>query len=230
MTTTEADKSGDDFLVLIEATRAEHVPRTVVDAQGCWVTMADGRRMLDMHGQYMCVGVGHGNERIRAALHEAVDGLDFVCELLSFDGRAKAAELLVTETMRGSDRFGGGRFVSSGSEAVEMAILIARLYTNRPAIVVSQASYHGWTTGAAAATTLPLPSKRVHGHANRRGPDHPHLSSRVPRRPGTPAPQQRSGDPSLCGGDRAHDPGGRGAERRGVHARDLQGRRRVPRP
>jgi taurine--2-oxoglutarate transaminase len=111
--------------------------------------------MLDMHGQYMCVGVGHGNERIRAALHEAVDGLDFVCELLSFDGRAKAAELLVTETMRGSDRFGGCRFVSSGSEAVEMAILIARLYTNRPAIVVSQASYHGWTTGAAAATTLP---------------------------------------------------------------------------
>jgi taurine---2-oxoglutarate transaminase len=145
----------DDYLLLIESTRDEHVPRTVVDAQGCWVVMADGRRMLDMHGQYMCVGVGHGNERIRAALHQAVDGLDFVCELLSYDGRARAAELLVTETMKGSSNFASCRFVSSGSEAVEMAILIARLYTNRPGIVVSQASYHGWTSGAAAATTLP---------------------------------------------------------------------------
>ena len=155
MTPAIASPKGDDYLLLIEATRDEHVPRSVVGAEGCWVIMADGRRMLDMHGQYMCVGVGHGNERIRRALHEAVDGLDFVCELLSYDGRARAAELLVTETTKGSSNFGGCRFVSSGSEAVEMAILIARLYSNRPGIVVSQASYHGWTTGAAAATTLP---------------------------------------------------------------------------
>jgi taurine--2-oxoglutarate transaminase len=150
-----AEPKGEDFVLLIEATREEHVPRTVVGAEGSWVVMDDGRRMLDMDAQYMCVGVGHGNERIRRALHEAVDGIDFVCELLSYDGRNRAAELLVTETMRGSPDFGGCRFVSSGSEAVEMAILIARLYTNRPGIVVSQGSYHGWTTGAAAATTLP---------------------------------------------------------------------------
>jgi len=155
MTTIGGTSHGDDYLLLIEATRGEHVPRRVIGAEGCWVVMEDGRRMLDMHGQYMCVGVGHGNERIRAALHQAVDGLDFVCELLSFDGRARAAELLVKETTKPSSNFGGCRFVSSGSEAVEMALLIARLYMNRPAVVVSQASYHGWTTGAAAATTLP---------------------------------------------------------------------------
>jgi taurine--2-oxoglutarate transaminase len=155
MTTRNERGKRDDYLLLVESTREEHDPRTVIGAEGSWVIMADGRRLLDMHGQYMCIGVGHGNERIRKALHDAVDGLDFVCELLSYDGRAKAAELLINETLRGSSNFGGCRFVSSGSEAVEMAILIARLYTNRPAIVVSQASYHGWTTGAAAATTLP---------------------------------------------------------------------------
>lgn len=36
-----------------------------------------------------------------------------------------------------------------------MALLVARTYMNRPTVVVSQASYHGWTTGAAASTTLP---------------------------------------------------------------------------
>jgi taurine---2-oxoglutarate transaminase len=147
--------SSDEYLLLVESTRQEHLDRTVVDADGCWVLMGDGRRLLDMHGQYMCVGVGHGHAKIRAALHQAVDGLDFVCELLDHDGKRRAAKLLVGETMQGSPWWGGCRFVSSGSEAVEMALLIARTYMNRPAVVVSQASYHGWTSGAAASTTLP---------------------------------------------------------------------------
>jgi taurine--2-oxoglutarate transaminase len=145
----------NNYLLLVESTRAEHQARTVVDADGCWVVMADGRRLLDMHGQYMCVGVGHGHPHIRSALHRAVDGLDFVCELLDHEGKNRAAALLIEETMHNSAAWGGCRFVSSGSEAVEMALLVARTYMNRPAVVVSQASYHGWTTGAAASTTLP---------------------------------------------------------------------------
>jgi taurine---2-oxoglutarate transaminase len=147
--------SGDDYVLLVESTREEHLDRTVVDAEGCWVVMGDGRRLLDMHGQYMCVGVGHGHAKIREALHQAVDGLDFVCELLDHDGKKRAAKLLVEETMGRSPWWGGCRFVSSGSEAVEMAMLVARTYMNRPAVVVSQASFHGWTSGAAASTTLP---------------------------------------------------------------------------
>lgn len=152
---TETRRPDDGYLLLVESGKAEYAPRKVVDAQGCWVTMSDGRRLLDMHGQYMCVGVGHGHPKIREALHKAVDGLDFVCELLTHEGKSHAAELLVEETMHHSPWWGGCRFVSSGSEAVEMAMLIARTYMNRPVIVVSQASFHGWTTGASAATTLP---------------------------------------------------------------------------
>ena len=151
-----ADSGRDgNYLLLVESTRQEHRDRTVVAADGCWVTMADGRRLLDMHGQYMCVGVGHGHARMREALHRAVDGLDFVCELLDHEAKHRAAKLLVEETMEHSPWWGGCRFVSSGSEAVEMALLVARTYMNRPVVVVSQASYHGWTTGAAASTTLP---------------------------------------------------------------------------
>lgn len=157
-------RNGEEYLLLVESTQAEHLARTVVGAEGSWITMADGRKLLDMHGQYMCVGVGHGDPRIRAALHEAVDGLDFVCELLSHEGKSKAAKLLVEETMNHSPWWGGCRFVSSGSEAVEMALLVARTYMNRPVIVVSQASYHGWTTAAAASTTLPYLRNIFHNH------------------------------------------------------------------
>jgi adenosylmethionine-8-amino-7-oxononanoate aminotransferase len=76
-----------------------------------------------MHGQYMCVGVGHGHPKIREVLHNAVDGIDFVCELLTHDAKARAAKLLVEETMHHSPWWGDCRFVSSGSEAVEMALL-----------------------------------------------------------------------------------------------------------
>ena len=151
----QSTRAGEEYLLLVESARSEYQARSVTAAEGCWVTMADGRRLLDMHGQYMCVGVGHGHPRMREALHRAVDGLDFVCELLTHEQKGHAAKLLVEETMLGSPWWGGCRFVSSGSEAVEMALLIARTYTNRPTVVVSEASYHGWTTGAAASTTLP---------------------------------------------------------------------------
>jgi taurine--2-oxoglutarate transaminase len=58
-----------DYLIHVEHTAAEYHPAQVVAADRAWLEFADGRRMLDFHGQYMCVGVGHGDPRLRAALH-----------------------------------------------------------------------------------------------------------------------------------------------------------------
>lgn len=151
MTSTEMR----DYTVAIESTRADHAPLLAVAASGPWITLEDGRRVLDFHSQYMCVGVGHGHPRIRAALHEAVDGVQYISEIMANENRAKAARLLTQYTTSGFDSWGSCRFVSSGSEAVEMAILIARTVMQRPRIVVAQSAYHGWTSSAAAATSLP---------------------------------------------------------------------------
>ena len=115
----------------------------------------DGRRILDLHSQYACTGLGHGHPKVRAALHAAVDGLDHVSELMATETRARAAALLIEETMAGEDWPGSVRFTCSGSEAVEAAFLFARLYTGKPLIVTRQLAFHGWTTGAGAATTIP---------------------------------------------------------------------------
>jgi taurine--2-oxoglutarate transaminase len=143
------------YVIPFEESAAEHRPRFVVGAEGSWLELADGTRLLDLHGQYMCVGMGHGHPRLRQALHEAVDGLDYVCEILTHEGKGLAAKLLCEDTMEGSDWAGAAKFVSTGSESVELALLTARLVKNRPVIVTMEAAYHGWTTGAAAATTLP---------------------------------------------------------------------------
>ncbi len=148
------EKWDRDYLIHVEHTAAEYEPVQVVAAEGAWLEFADGRRVLDFHGQYMCVGVGHGDARLRAALHAAIDQVDYVCEAFTHEAKARAAKLLVQDTMAGSDWAGAAKFASSGSEAVECALLMARLYMDRPLIVTREGAYHGWTAAAAAVTSI----------------------------------------------------------------------------
>jgi taurine--2-oxoglutarate transaminase len=139
------------YLLSTGAPKRLQRPLALVAAEGAWVTTADGRRMLDLHGQHMCLGVGHRHPRLVTALHRAVDGLDYAADFVAHEAKSRASRLLLEETM-GSGWAGGVRFVCSGSEATEMAMMIARLYTNRPVIVTRDLAFHGWTAGAAAAT------------------------------------------------------------------------------
>jgi taurine--2-oxoglutarate transaminase len=127
---------------------------TIVDAQGSWVTLASGQRLLDLNGQHMCIGVGHRHPRMVAALHRAVDGLGYAADFAAHSAKSDAATLLVETTIGEVGPAGAVRFVCSGSEATEMALLLARLYTNRPVVVTRDLGFHGWTSGASAATGI----------------------------------------------------------------------------
>ncbi|MEU6074030.1 aspartate aminotransferase family protein [Micromonospora sp. NPDC047074] len=159
---------------------------SIVSADGCWVTTAGGHRMLDLHGQHMCLGVGHRHPRLVAALHQAVDGLDYAADFVAHEGKTRAAKLLIEQTMT-TDWAGGVRFVSSGSEGTEMAMLIARLYTNRPIIVTRDLGFHGWTAAASAATGV---ASRRNVFTTESGEVRPVPSPHAPY-PAAPAP--------LCG-------------------------------
>ena len=124
----------------------------VVGAEGSWLHLADGNRLLDLHSQHMCLGVGHRHPKLVEAMHRAIDRLDYVADLFPVAERDRAAQLLVEETMGTPSWAGAVRFVCSGSEATELAFLVARLFRNRPLIVTRDLAYHGWTTGATAAT------------------------------------------------------------------------------
>lgn len=149
---SQTSSAGWDRRYLVHAGPRDGEPQRVVGAEGVWVHLADGGRLLDLHGQHMCLPLGHRHPHLVAALHAAVDQVDYVGEFMSHEARGRAATLLVEDTMDGSDWAGGVRFVCSGSEATEMAMMMARLFRNRPVIVTRELSYHGWTVGAAAAT------------------------------------------------------------------------------
>ena len=89
------------------------------------------------------------------AIVEALDRYGFVCEAYATDYRSRAAKLLVEDLLGADDWAARVRFISSGSEAVELALLVAKLVTGRPNVISRDFAYHGWTHGALSLMGLP---------------------------------------------------------------------------
>lgn len=143
------------YSIHIDASKDEYEFMPVERTEGDYLILPDGTRILDMVSQLLCVTAGQRVPEIQKGIIEAMDRYGFVCELFCTDYRARAAKLLIEDILAGETWAGKVRFVNSGSEAVELALMIAKLYTNRPYIVTRDYAYHGWTAGAAGCTALP---------------------------------------------------------------------------
>ena len=156
MTDWSAIRAWDEaYYAHVFVTPGEYEHRAIVRADGDFVELEDGTRLLDFTSGLLCANAGHRNERIRAAIVEALDRYGFVWEGWATDYRARAAKLIV-EDLLGADGWAGRvRFTSSGSEGVELALLIAKLVTGRPNVVSRDFAYHGWTHGALSLMGLP---------------------------------------------------------------------------
>jgi len=148
-----SDDPGRSHVFYRKLTRS--YPR-VVRGDGCWLYDADGRSYLDAAGGAFVVNVGHGVREIAEAVaHQAgrvayVNGTAFTTD---------PAEEFAAEIARRSP--GDLELVyplSSGSEAVEAALKLARQYwveTGEPArrkIVALSPGYHGNTLLALSAS------------------------------------------------------------------------------
>lgn len=133
----------------------EYTFTPVERVEGDYLILPDGTRVLDMVNQLICVPCGQCVPEIQRSIAEALNRYGFVWDGFCTDYRARAAKLLI-EDILGSYKWPGKvRFVSSGSEAVELALMVAKLWKNRPYIISREFAYHGWTMGAAGCTKLP---------------------------------------------------------------------------
>ncbi len=120
-----------------------------------FIYYSDGTRMLDMmSGNYSCIN-GLRHPKVIAAIKQACDDFGFVGEGgVTTRYKARASKLLI-EDILGPDKWAAAvRWVGSGSEAIEMALQIARLYMNRPNVVSREWEYHGWTAGGETCSHL----------------------------------------------------------------------------
>ncbi len=118
-------------------------------AAGCWLTAEDGRRILDFTSGQMCATLGHGHPAILDAMREAGDRVVHLFSgFLSRDVTELARELMallpapLTRAM----------FLSTGAEANEAALRLAKLHTEGHEVLAFAGSWHGMTGGAASST------------------------------------------------------------------------------
>jgi 2,2-dialkylglycine decarboxylase (pyruvate) len=117
-------------------------------AEGCFLYDASGRRVLDFTSGQMSAILGHSHPEIVATVRDAVGKLDhlfssMLCEPVVALAEALAA--LVPDLPR-------AMLLSTGGEANEAAIRLAKLVTGKWEVVSFAQSWHGMTSGAAAAT------------------------------------------------------------------------------
>ena len=132
----------------------EELPN-IARAEGIWLEDESGNRFVDASGGAVVVNVGHGREEIARAVRDQILRYDYIHPtMFNSPVVADLAAALSAHTPEGIDRF---YFLSSGSEAVEAAIKMARqihLANGRPErfrLVSRWKSYHGLTLGALSA-------------------------------------------------------------------------------
>ena len=127
-------------------------PPYAVRGEGCELIDADGRRVLDLLGNYTALVHGHARAEIVEAAVDAVRGGS--CYGLPTEREIELAERLQARIPSG-ERW---RFTNSGSEAVMMAIRLARAATGRAAVLRFQGAYHGSYDAAMQTPTRGVPA------------------------------------------------------------------------
>lgn len=124
-------------------------PLHVTRAEGCHFWDASGKRYLDLASQLVCSNLGHQNQALVDAICKQAKELAFISPAFSCNVRAELALKLLEVVPKGIEKF---FYATSGTEANETAIKIARMYTGKNKIIARYTSYHGSTAASMAAT------------------------------------------------------------------------------
>ncbi|MEP7319118.1 MAG: aspartate aminotransferase family protein [Panacibacter sp.] len=125
----------------------------VEKAEGGLVWDVDGNQLLDFAGGIGMINVGHRPETIVNAIKEQLDKYIHTCSLVTtFEPYIELAEML--NSLTPGDFIKKTLLCNTGTEAVENAVMLARYYTKRPAIICFEGAYHG-----RSLLTLSLTSK-----------------------------------------------------------------------
>lgn len=131
-------------------------------ADGPRVWDTDGREYLDFVGGIGVLNLGHRHPRIVAAVREQLERFTHTCfQVAMYDGYVRLAERL--NRLTPGDFAKKTLLVTTGAEAVENAVKIARAATGRSAIITFTRGYHGRTFFALAMTAKTSPYKQNFG-------------------------------------------------------------------
>ena len=115
-----------------------------VKAENALIWDADGRRYIDFAGGIGVMNTGHRHPKVMARIQKQLDGVVHSCfQVMPYEPYIELAE----ELNKRAPIAGKAKtlFVTTGAEAVENAVKIARAYTKRPGVIAFGGGYHGRT-------------------------------------------------------------------------------------
>src|SRR3954452_18735183 len=118
----------------------------IAKAESIWIEDTAGRRYMDFHGNNVH-HIGYGHPRLKRAIAEQMDALPFAPRRCPC-GPAVALAAKLAEVAPGN--LTKVLFTTGGSDAIEVAIKIARTATGRHKTLSFWDAFHGAGTGAAA--------------------------------------------------------------------------------
>src|SRR5712664_1042948 len=154
----------------LKALRERYVPRGVTTAhplvadhaQGSELWDTSGRRYIDFVGGIGVMNVGHNHPRVMAAVREQLDRATHPAfQVVMYESYLRLAERLC-EVAPG-DASKKAIFFSTGAEAVENAVKIARAATGRSAVISFAGGFHGRTLLTLSLTGTVNPYKQNFG-------------------------------------------------------------------
>ncbi len=141
---------------------AHAVPISAVAAGGGIVVDADGNHLIDLGSGIAVTGVGNAHPGVVAAVQAQAAQFTHTCFMISpYEGYVAVAEAL--NRLTPGDHAKRTALFTSGAEAVENAVKVARRHTGRSAVVAFDHAYHGRTNLTMALTAKAMPYKRGFG-------------------------------------------------------------------
>ena len=152
------------------ARRTAAIPRALTHATSVYAHHArnaeiwdvEGRRYVDFAGGIAVLNTGHCHPKVIAAATEQMNRFTHTCvQVLAYEPYVELAERL--NALAPFDGPARTIFFTTGAEAVENSIKIARASTGRSGVIAFAGGFHGRTIMTSALTGKTLPYKRGFG-------------------------------------------------------------------
>ena len=139
---TQSNRAHNFFPWAIQATQDQAVE--IAGGEGVYFWDSQGKRYLDFISQLFNLNLGHGNRQVIQAIQHQAATLCAASSMVRHEGRERLGEQLAEITPGDLCK---AFFTNSGSEANEIALEMARMYTGRQKVLAKYRSYHGTTMG-----------------------------------------------------------------------------------
>ncbi|MGY2489230.1 4-aminobutyrate--2-oxoglutarate transaminase [Cupriavidus sp. CP313] len=152
------------------AARTQHVPHGVVTAhpifadkaEGSFLWDVEGRRYIDFVGGIGVQNIGHNHHKVVEAVRRQLGRVTHAAfQVVGYDVYVELAARL-NKLVGGAEHY-KTLFATTGAEAVENAVKIARAYRNVPGIIAFRGGFHGRTLLGSTLTGMSTPYKQNFG-------------------------------------------------------------------